>query len=161
MKRLVLLVLVLTFLAAGCGVGQGGGKDKAASLDFAATTATGKSFEGSSLSGKPTVFWFWAPWCPTCRAQIPEVSGLARQHAGAVNFVGVGSLDGADKIAGFADLVPGNDITELTDPEGTVWKHFGVTAQSTYLVLDARGEQVAKGSLSRDKLAKLVEGLAH
>lgn len=155
-----MLVLALVLLMSGCGVGNGGTKNQVA-LDFTATTVAGKSFDAASLKGKPTVFWFWAPWCPTCRAQIPGVSSLAKKHGDAVNFVGVGSLDAADKIAGFTDLVPGNAITELTDPAGKVWKHFGVTAQSTYLVLDAHGHQVAKGSLSRDKLTKLVEGLAH
>ncbi len=38
------------------------------------------------------MLWFWAPWCPTCRAQIPTVSGLG-EYADQVNVVGVGGLD--------------------------------------------------------------------
>jgi hypothetical protein len=30
---------------------------------FAGTTVEGKPFSGASLAGKPTVLWFWAPWC--------------------------------------------------------------------------------------------------
>jgi hypothetical protein len=46
------------------------------------------------------------------------------------------------------------------DPQGALWRHFGVTAQSTYVVLDADGEVVADGYLDdhvlADKVAELV-----
>ncbi len=128
-------------------------------LDFAARTVDGQSFEGSSLAGKPTVLWFWAPWCPTCRAQIPGVGELAKKHGDAVNVVGVGSLDDQKAIAGFADQVA-PEVVQLADPDGAVWRHFGVTAQSTYVVLDENGEQVADGYLDDAELADLVDQLA-
>jgi len=45
----------------------------------------------------------------------------------------------------------------LSDDDGAVWRHFGVTAQSTYLVLDKNGKQLASGYLSDDELEKVVE----
>lgn len=106
-------------------------------LDFAATTVTGESFEGASLAGRPTLLWFWAPWCPTCRGQIPQVEGLAADYDGKLNVVGVGSLDSAEAIAGFADDVDG--VTQLEDAEGELWKRFGVVEQSSFVLLDADG----------------------
>ena len=107
------------------------------SLDFTGTTVSGASFEGAALAGRPTLLWFWAPWCPTCRGQIPQVERLAADHEGELNVVGIGSLDSAESIAGFADDVDG--ITHLEDAEGELWKRFGVTEQSSFVLLDADG----------------------
>jgi thiol-disulfide isomerase/thioredoxin len=161
---LVLLVLVL----AGCGTATtttgattGGdviGTGKAADLDFAATTLEGQPFQGTTLAGRPTVLWFWAPWCPTCRAQIPTVSGIGEEYADRVNVIGVGGLDTQGEIEALAGRI--EHVTHLVDDEGAVWKHFGVTAQSTYTVIDADGEIVHEGYLDNGALEDLVADLA-
>ena len=127
-------------------------------LAFQSETVSGEPFDGADLAGKPTVFWFWAPWCPTCRAQISGVGELAAAYDSKVNVVGVGSLDEPEAIEGFAGEVS-PDVTLLTDPEGAVWRHFGVTAQSTYLVLDEDGTERAAGYLDDAELVDLVDGL--
>lgn len=137
---------------------QAGVSGEPVELDFTATTLAGEPFEGTSLRGAPAVLWFWAPWCPTCRAQIPTVSGLGEQYAGEVAVVGVGGLDtqGAiEEVAGDID-----HVTHLVDDEGVVWKHFRVTAQSTYTVIDADGQIVHEGYLDDDKIEDLVADLA-
>jgi len=137
---------------------DGGGAGAPAVLDFTSETVGGEPFDGADLAGKPTVFWFWAPWCPTCRAQISGVGELAATYGSDVNVVGVGSLDEPEAIEGFADEVS-PDVTLLTDPDGAVWRHFGVTAQSTYLVLDEDGTELAEGYLDDAELVDLVDSL--
>ena len=110
------------------------------SLDFTATTVTGEAFTGASLAGRPTLLWFWAPWCPTCRGQIPQVEGLAAEHTGELNVIGVGSLDSAEAIEDFAEDV--DDVVHLEDVDGDLWKRFGVTEQSSFVLLDADGTVV-------------------
>lgn len=127
-------------------------------LDFASVTVAGEAFDGASVAGRPTVFWFWAPWCATCRAQISGVGDLAGQFGDDVAVVGVGALDDSEAIEEFAGTVS-SDVTLLSDPEGAVWRHFGVTAQSTYLVLDAAGEPQASGFLDGDDLVSTVSSL--
>ena len=161
-------VLVLTGCSGGDGEGVGGrgvGGGSSASvttgpvadLAFSAETLDGSSFDGETLAGRPAVLWFWAPWCPTCRAQAPGVTSLAEQYDGRVSVVGVGGLADAGDIRDFAAQVDGP--THLVDEDGEVWGHFGVTAQSTYLVLDADGGVVAEGYLDDHVLAGKVEGL--
>jgi len=128
-------------------------------LDFRSETVGGETFDGVTLAGKPTVFWFWAPWCPTCRAQISGVSELAETYGTDVNVVGVGSLDEREAIEGFAAEVS-PEVTMLADPDGAVWRQFGVTAQSTYLVLDEAGNEEASGYLDDAELVALVDDLA-
>ncbi|UFU06645.1 redoxin family protein [Ruania halotolerans] len=127
-------------------------------LTFTATTVDGAEFDGASLAGSPAVLWFWAPWCPTCRAQIPNVTSLGEQYAGEVAVVGVGGLDSAEAIADLAAEIP--NVQHLVDDEGEVWSHFGITQQSTFVVLDAHGEIVDEGSLSDDQLNTTVAELA-
>lgn len=168
-RRVAGLVLAVAVLASGCA---NGGDTSAAGdpapgtsttvvpavLDFTAETVGGEPFDGAGLAGKPTVLWFWAPWCPTCRAQISGVGELAATHGSAVNVVGVGALDDPGAIEDFAAGVS-PDVTVLTDPEGAVWRQLGVTAQSTYLVLDAAGTEQASGYLDDAELAELVSDL--
>ncbi|MDP3892252.1 redoxin family protein [Nocardioides sp.] len=168
MRTLRGLVVLLLLTLAGCGTsttvagsspdGEAVESSAAATLDFTATTLEGESFEGTSLAGSPTVLWFWAPWCPTCRAQIPTVSGLGEEYAGRVDVVAVGGLDTQDEIEELAGEI--GHVTHLVDEEGVVWKHFGVTAQSTYTVLDADGEIVHEGYLDNGAIEELVADLA-
>ncbi|WP_372735931.1 TlpA family protein disulfide reductase [Nocardioides sp.] len=172
MRRLAVLPLVLALLVlAGCG-NQSGSTDSAdqsdpaagtsneaaVSLDFTATTLDGEAFEGSTLAGKPAVLWFWAPWCPTCRAQAPGVEALAKEYGEQVSVVGIGGLDQAEAISDYAQTIP--TITHLVDPEGEVWQHFRVAEQSSYVVLDADGATVAEGYLDDADLAAMVKDLA-
>lgn len=128
-----------------------------ASLSFTSGTLDGSSFDGAQLAGKPAVLWFWAPWCPTCRAQAPAVSSLAAKYDDKVNIVGVGGLADVSDIRDYAQQVDGP--IHLIDPDGAVWRHFGVTAQSTYVVLDADGHVVAEGYLDDHVLAAKVAEL--
>ena len=111
-------------------------------LNFTGTTVDGTLLRGSSLAGKPVLFWFWAPWCPTCRSQIPQVEALANEYGPDLAVVGVGSLDSADAIQDFANDTPG--VSQLSDPDGALWRHFGIAEQSSYVLLDATGKQVLK-----------------
>jgi thiol-disulfide isomerase/thioredoxin len=160
------LVAVLTLAACGTSTstsqtaaGEGpAGTGTVADLDFTATTLDGDTFEGRELAGEPAVLWWWAPWCPTCRAQIPNLSRLAEDYQGQVSVVGVGGLDSDAAIRHVAGQIP--FVTHLVDPDGAVWRHFGVTAQSSYTVIAADGEILSEGYLDDAELNGLIAGLA-
>jgi thiol-disulfide isomerase/thioredoxin len=111
-----------------------------ATLRFTGITVEGNRFEGSSVAGKPVLLWFWAPWCPVCHGQVSQVQKIAEDHKGAISVVGVGSLDDADAIRAFG--ANPTDVTHLVDESGEIWKHFGVTEQSSFVLLDASGKKV-------------------
>ena len=77
---------------------------------------------------------------PDLPVQIGQVREIAAAHQGTVNVVGVGSSDSGAAIKGFADDVPG--VTHLTDEQGEIWRHFKVTEQSSFVLLDAAGATV-------------------
>ncbi|MDI9888840.1 redoxin domain-containing protein [Streptomyces sp. HNM0645] len=74
------------------GSGSRGAKVPEA-LNFSATTVDGKPFDAKTLAGKPTMLWFWAPWCPTCKGQAAATAKVAADQQGKANVVGVAGLD--------------------------------------------------------------------
>ncbi|MEQ7128118.1 redoxin family protein [Actinopolymorpha sp. B11F2] len=130
-----------------------------ATLGFTAHTLDGDTFDGRSLAGRPTVLWFWAPWCPTCVGQAPTVTKLAEAYDGKVNVVGVAGLDQAAAMEEFVTRTGVQGMRHLSDEKGAVWKRFGVTAQSTFVLLDADGEVAFKGYLEPSDLASRVDAL--
>ena len=88
------VLLTVTAALAGCSSPSppSGGTQPAATsagplLAFTATTLDGEPFDGMSLAGKPTVLWFWAPWCPVCLQQAPGVRAAIEQYGDKVNIV--------------------------------------------------------------------------
>ncbi|WP_426512870.1 TlpA family protein disulfide reductase [Dactylosporangium sp. McL0621] len=168
LSRLLVLVVLLV---GGCDAGSGhidaGASARASSpggspLDFTGTTLDGKAFDGHSLAGKPAVLWFWAPWCPVCLQQAPGVRAAAERFGDRVNFIGVAGLDKTQAMPEFVQLAKVGSITHLADEPGVVWKHFGITEQSTFVLVDASGRVTGHGPLAADaipdKVAALLEG---
>lgn len=137
------------------GGGEGDGGEVPASLDFTATTVDGATFQAAELAGDPVVLWFWAPWCPRCVAQAPDVLALAED----VTVVGVGGLAPANDMQGFIDRTGTGGLTHLSDPEGEVWGKFGVTVQETLVVIDTSGEVVHNGIVSPAELRQRLDDL--
>ncbi len=131
------------------------------SLKFTATTIDGKAFDGAALAGKPVILWFWAAWCPKCRAKAPDVAAVQRDFAGKAHVVGVAGLGSGeaamDKFA--ADTGIGG-FPHLADDAGVLWKKFAVTTQEYFVVIAADGQIVHKGPLSGAELRQRTAALA-
>ncbi len=126
-------------------------------LNFTAKTTDGDTFEGTSLAGKPTVVWFWAPWCHICKGEAPNVRAAAESSG--VEFLGVAALDGVGAMKGFVkkyDL----GFTNLADTKAAVWAKFGVTSQPSYAFISADGAvDVVPGSLSASELKAKIAAI--
>lgn len=116
-----------------------------ATLAFTGTTLDGKAFDAASLAGKPTVLWFWAPWCATCFGQAASVSDMQDEFGAKVNLLGVAGLGDAGEMKDFVADGQVGDVTHLNDQAGAVWKKFKITEQSTYVFLDRDGKVLSKG----------------
>ncbi|MCJ1676167.1 redoxin domain-containing protein [Streptomyces sp. APSN-46.1] len=142
------------------GTSGSAGAQVPAVLDFAATTVEGQPFDAKALAGKPTVLWFWAPWCPKCKAQAAETAKVAADFAGKVNVIGVAGLDKNSAMKEFVSGTKTGGFPQLADEKGEVWKRFKVTEQSRYVILDKDGKTVYEGVLPAGKgLAEKVSGL--
>jgi thiol-disulfide isomerase/thioredoxin len=126
---------------------------------YAGTTVEGKPFSGASLAGKPTVLWFWAPWCPTCLQQAPGVRAALERSSATVNFLGVAGLDTTANMPAFVKLAKIESMTSVADPQGVIWKQFKITEQSYFVVLDASGTEVYRGRLQADDIPAKIAAL--
>lgn len=121
-------------------------------LQFTATTLEGDTFDGAELAGSPSVLWFWAPWCPICQAEAPEIAEAAAAHPG-VTFVGVAARDEVPAMEAFVQNHDLDGFTHLADVDGAVWAQFGVTYQPAFAFVGADGSiEVISGRLSPSEL---------
>jgi thiol-disulfide isomerase/thioredoxin len=138
----------------------GAGAEVPEALRFTGTTVDGKPFDAKTLAGKPTVLWFWAPWCPKCRAQAAETAKVAADYQGKAHVVGVAGLDKNAAMKDFVSETDTGSFPHLSDEAGEVWKRFEVTEQSRYVILDKNGKTVYEGVLpGGEGLAEKVAGL--
>jgi peroxiredoxin len=131
-----------------------------ATLTFTATTVDGQPFDAASVAGKPVVLWFWAAWCPRCRAAASGVAAVHREFGGSVTMLGVAGLNsGASAMRDFVRDRGIDGFTNLADDDGAIWRKFGVTAQEYFVLLDASGAVVYKGLLGTPDLRQRVSNL--
>ncbi|NHZ31987.1 TlpA family protein disulfide reductase [Massilia rubra] len=112
--------------------------------------------------GKPLVVNFWAPWCPPCVEEMPELAEVAREHSAKnINIIGIG-IDSPTNIAEFTSkfnisypiYVAGISGTELS-------RKLGNSAGGLpYTVLIGADGQVKKTYLGRIKFDELKADLA-
>ena len=125
-----------------------------------ATTINGDPFDANLLAGRPTVAWFWAPWCVICRGEAPDVAEIAARYAGKVNFVGVAGRAEVLEMQEFVSDTGTQGIIHLNDSSGEIWASYEIYSQPAYAFItdDGRLETYA-GSLGRDGLADIIENL--
>ncbi|BCB88922.1 redoxin domain-containing protein [Phytohabitans suffuscus] len=129
-----------------------------ATLKFSGTTLDGKAFDAAGLAGRPTVLWFWAPWCATCFGQAASVSDMQAEFGGKVNLLGVAGLGDANEMKEFVTDGQVGNVTHLNDQTGAVWKKFKIVEQSTYVFLDRDGKVLSTGWMdSLDFEGKVAE----
>lgn len=175
----LLVAVTATLAVAGCGSATHGGtaakpaakqaadnkpQDRPAtvpeSLKFTGTTLDGKHFDGASMAGHPVVLWFWAPWCATCAGEAATVANAADQYKGKVDILGVAGMGPEKDMHQFVKDEEVGNITHLSDDAGVVWKRFGITEQSLYVMLDRTGKVVVKGFMDDQVFGKWMARIA-
>lgn len=120
---------------------------------FNGKTLNGSAFEVAALRGKPTVFWFWTPWCTVCRADAPGIASLQGELGEDINFVGVAAQGTASEMVAFASETGVTGFPHLADLDSSIWSHFGVPYQPSYVFVDASGNStLSVGSRSISEL---------
>ena len=148
-------------IPSGAAVASAAGSPAAipATLRFSGKTLDGASFDATTMAGKPTILWFWAPWCATCASEAQSIADLAKEYQGQLSILGIAGLGTNKAMHQFvSDLNVGN-IPHLDDQAGAIWKKFKITQQSTYVFLDRSGQVVKTGYLDDLQLTAEVKTL--
>lgn len=111
-------------------------------------------------SGKITVINFWATWCPPCREEMPELNQFARKYHQSLLFYAVNIQEPSSKVSEFLKQ---NNYTmpTLLDSDGTVAKHFRISAIPTTIVIDKDGLITYRksGAMTMSELEEVLKGL--
>jgi thiol-disulfide isomerase/thioredoxin len=137
--------------------------------------AVAKWVKGTALSkfepGKVYVVDFWATWCGPCKAAIPHLTRLQKEHAGKVEVIGVSILEHMtdetdtsymEKVAKFVDLMGDQmDYRVAVDgPEKTMdktwFKPTGTGGIPTAYIIDQQGRVAWTGIGSPDTVSRIV-----
>jgi thiol-disulfide isomerase/thioredoxin len=128
-------------------------------LRFTGRTLDGAAFDATAMAGKPTILWFWAPWCATCASEAQSISDIAKEYQGRLGILGIAGLGDNKAMHEFvSDLNVGN-VPHLDDQAGAIWKRFKIKQQSTYVFLDRTGKVVRTGYLDDLQLTAEVKSL--
>ena len=113
--------------------------DAPAQLQFTATTLDGKTFDGTSLYGHPTVIYFWASWCPICQGEAPGIAaGLAELPDG-VQAIGIPGRSDTASMQQFVGTYGLESMPQIVDDSGALWANFGVAYQPALVTIAADG----------------------
>jgi len=140
----IALAAVLVFLGASVTPADAASQAKnskknIAKLTFSAKTVNGDLYSSKELLGnKPSVLWFWAPWCNICVNEAKELVAQVGDYEGKINFVGIGALGNQSELLDFVEHTGASSFTNLDDSSGKIWKRFGVILQPTIIFIDKK-----------------------
>lgn len=113
---------------------------------------------GPAWTTYPTVFVFWATWCPSCRKEIPSVNKFSSQYSEkGIRTLSVNVDKGGENVASFVGKA-GINYPVLLDKDSAVAANYSVRGIPNVLVLDKSGI-VRYNGLSVEVAEKVVKGL--
>jgi thiol-disulfide isomerase/thioredoxin len=127
--------------------------------DFVGQAPDGSTVRLSDLRGRPTIINFWATWCTSCLAELPDFKEV-QQELGAenVNIVAVNTGEGVGDASRFLDDLDARDFHVAMDPTLTVSDAYAVFGMPTSLFLDADGviRAVYVGQIDQDLMREYL-----
>lgn len=161
--RRVALVLAALLLIGGCGAparpAERAGAGPPGTLAFTGRTLDGRPYDAAALAGKPALLWFWAPWCATCASQAGAVTDMQATYGDRLGVLGIAGMGDNAAMREFVTDMEVGGVTNLDDAAGTLWKRFGITEQSTYVLVDRAGSVIGTGYLDHQQLTARVAEL--
>ena len=169
MRPRVLLAAALVAALAGCGQAAAPAAPPPApaasagaapaSLAFTGRTLDGTAFDAATLAGKPTILWFWAPWCATCASEAMSIADIHEEYGDRLNILGIAGMGGNAEMHEFVSDLEVGAVPHLDDKPGVIWRKFAITEQSTYVILDRAGKVVVSSYLDDLQLTSRVKAL--
>jgi thiol-disulfide isomerase/thioredoxin len=137
-------VIALLLALTAYGLAARAGNRRAPPLPAAALS--GRAVTLAELRGHPEVLAFWASWCRPCHTEAPALERFARSAAGRGRILAIDHLDPLTANARAFIASYHWSFPVLSDPDGRTGDAYGVSSLPTTVILNARGEIVARAS---------------
>lgn len=109
--------------------------------DFHLLAIDGSTVSLGDLRGQVVLLNFWATWCPPCKAEMPDLDALYREHKSQRNFVVLG-VDAEESQAEVGAFARSHDVTFplLLDSDGKVTDGlYVIRSLPTSMIIDRDG----------------------
>lgn len=163
-RRTVIGGALATLVAVVVGVSVLGGSGSVTSADDLPEQSF-ELFDGGETTladfrGTPLVINFWASWCPACVGELPEFQTVHQDLGDEVQFLGLANADQRGPAVDLANEV-GLTYTLGDDPQGDLFREFGLIAMPSTIFVNGDGEivEVFAGQLNESALSERVEEL--
>jgi thiol-disulfide isomerase/thioredoxin len=126
------------------------------------TTLDGRTLTAADIGDRSVLLNFWAPWCPPCVREMPEIDRFARSQAGRRTLVIGLAIDEKPAVTQFLAAHPvGFPIVVLGYP-GLSWvRQLGNDSQALpFSVAFDRHRQIARRKAGATTQAELQEWMA-
>jgi thiol-disulfide isomerase/thioredoxin len=120
----------------------------------------GPGFDFADVGDRPLVINFFASWCPTCIAEMPEFERVHRALGARVAFLGVSQSDAPGASIALAEET-GITYETAIDERGEFFHAIGGLGMPTTVFIQSGGEiaEVWVGQLNAETLRSLLADL--
>ncbi len=126
-------------------------------VDFNYVTFEGDEVVFSNFSDQPVVLNFFASWCPTCIAELPDFQTVSQNLEGEVQFLGLATQDRAEASDELIENT-GVQFPVGRDPDGSIFNIFQGLGMPTTVFINADGTvaDVHTGVLNVESLTEAI-----
>lgn len=124
------------------------------------TSLDGQAVDLSDFVGTVTIAATWASWCPQCREQLRELSGLADEYGERINVVAINRAEPKTTAERFLAQVDTTDSLELVlDPADAYYASIDGYAMPETIVYDESGAIVyhGRGAVDLERIRSAVD----
>lgn len=160
-KKLIKPVILISAIITGISIWQIQTSSLLPEINF--RTLDGKTIKSSDLKGKPLLISFWAPDCPSCIEEIPELISLHEQFKdqGLIIIAVAMHYSPPDQIVNFIHNKKIPYISVL-DPNAEISNILGnIQLTPTTFIVDRSGKITMQivGAFDKNKIIKLLNQL--